>query len=104
MAKSWKSVERAIAKSIGGVRVPITGRARGSAPDITHPDLSSEVKSRASIPGWLEEAVQQAEASARDGQLPVAIIHEDFRGFDTSLVVVRLAAFKDRFMVDGRLR
>jgi hypothetical protein len=66
---TWKSVERAIAKVLRDSwevanpdysgpkidRVPITGRGRGSAPDIYHPMFSIEVKHRKSLPKWLKE-------------------------------------------------
>lgn len=103
MARSWKAAERVVAKRLGGTRVPITGRSRGSAPDVEHPDLGVEIKTRKALPGWMEEAMQQAEACA-NGRLPVAIVHEDYRGFGRSIVMIRLADFEGRFMVDGRLR
>lgn len=102
--RSWKAGERVIAARLGGQRVPITGRERGSAPDVDHEDLAIEVKTRASLPGWLNEAMEQAEASSRDGRLPVAVIHEDWRGYKRALIVLRLGDFEDRFMVNGRLR
>lgn len=117
MAKSWKAVERAIATRLGGRRVPVTGRQRGDVPDIDHPDLALEIKTRKQIPEWLEEAMQQAEACWADEaslieasgaldkpRLPVAIVHEDFRGYGHSLVFMRLSDFESRFMINGRLR
>lgn len=71
--KSWKRTERKVAQLLGGERVPVNGRIRGSAPDIAHETLSLEVKSRRSIPRWIEDALQQATASSRGGKLPVAV-------------------------------
>lgn len=102
--KSWKAGERVIAARLGGVRVPITGRQRGATADVAHEDLAVEVKTRATIPGWLREAMEQAEASARNDQLPIAVIHQDRSEYASSLVVLRLADFEGRFMVYGRLR
>jgi hypothetical protein len=48
--KSWKVCERRIAVELGGCRVPVSGRARGDNPDIEHPTLSIEVKSRKRLP------------------------------------------------------
>ncbi len=45
------------------------------------------------MPDWLEDALQQAEASAKDGQLPAAVLHQDRRPYPESLVVVRPEAF-----------
>lgn len=103
MAKDWKAGERMVGTRLGGERVPINGRARGSAPDVKHLDLGLEVKTRKAIPGWLKEGMEQAVASAGK-RLPIVIVHEDRSSWDSALVFVRLADFQARFMVDGRLR
>jgi hypothetical protein len=91
MARStWKRTERDIAARLGGKRVPVTGRARGDAPDIAHETLSLEVKHRASLPAWLHDAMAQAVAAAAPGQVPVAILHEHGTRHDGDLCVVRL--------------
>ena len=91
--KDWKKAERRVAELFGGRRVPVSGRTRGDTPDVVHPTLSIEVKSRKQLPNWLEEALRQAEASAKDGQLPVAVLHQDGRKYRDALVMVRLSAF-----------
>jgi hypothetical protein len=63
--KTWKANERAIAGILDGQRMPVSGRARGSAPDVAHPWLSIECKHRRSLPGWIREALAQAQSSAR---------------------------------------
>jgi hypothetical protein len=88
--RSWKRTERAVAARLGGRRVPVTGRQRGDAPDIAHDVYSIEVKHRRRLPGWLREAVVQALAAQRDGQLALAILHEAGTHHDDDLVVVRL--------------
>lgn len=76
----------------------MTGRARGDVPDIAHPTLSIEVKAWRNLPARVLEAMEQAEAAAKGtDKLPIAVIHRDFRGFDDSLVVMRLREFKARF-------
>lgn len=62
--KSWKTCERRIAAELGGSRIPVSGRDRGDAPDVDHPSLSIEVKSRKKLPAWLLDAIAQAEAAA----------------------------------------
>jgi hypothetical protein len=94
---TWKAVERQIARRLGGQRVPITGRARGSAPDIAHPWLSVEVKSRRKLPQWLLDALDQARAAANDQQLPIAILHKNGQRFSDAIVMMRLADFEDWF-------
>ena len=88
--RAWKRTERATAALLDGQRVPVSGRARGDAPDIAHPILSIEVKHRQTIPVWLREAMAQANAASRPGQIPVAIIHQHGGRHDDNLCVVRL--------------
>lgn len=95
--KNWKRAEREIAKRIGGERVPITGRIRGSAPDIEHEWLSVECKQRRRLPAWIKDAMSQAKASARGHQLPIAVLHESGLPYSRSLVVLELQAFVDHF-------
>ena len=91
--KDWKACERKVAALLGGTRVPVSGRGRGHSPDIHHGSFSIEVKSRKKFPAWLEDAMRQAEASARDGQLPVAVLHQDGCKYRDCFVVCRLGAF-----------
>lgn len=90
--KLWKSAERKIASLLGGQRVPITGRQRGSAPDIAHPTLSLEVKHRENFPAWLLEALDQAEQSmVSESQIPLAILHQKGMKYEDCLAVMRLS-------------
>lgn len=66
---TWKQEERYWASVLGGTRVPVTGRGRGSAPDIEHERFSIEIKSGRVMSVRLQEAVEQAEASKKEGQL-----------------------------------
>lgn len=93
--KTWKNVERRIADILGGERVPVTGRQRGSAPDISHTIYSIEVKHRKSLPEWLHDAMAQANASRRGMQLPIVILHEENQPYAKSYVVVELGEFKN---------
>ena len=91
--KCRKQAERRVVELPGGRHVPASGRARGDSPDVEHPTLAIEVKSRKRLPGWLEEALKRAETSARDRQLPVAVLHQDRRRYADCLVVLRLKDF-----------
>jgi hypothetical protein len=93
--KDWKGCERRVAELLGGQRIPVTGRQRGEVPDIEHPTLSIECKSRKKLPIWIENAMRQAEASARDGRLPVVVLHQDRTPYTESLVLLRLSDFAD---------
>jgi hypothetical protein len=91
--RDWKTAERKIAAILGGRRIPVSGR--GDNPDIEHPALSVEVKARASFPAGLEDAMRQAELSARDGKTPAVVLHQDRRRYPDALVVCRLSEFAD---------
>ena len=88
--KAWKRIERGVAKILGGVRVPVSGRQRGDSPDVAHPLFSVEVKHREKLPEWLFDAMQQAQASERDGQIPLVVLHQKGMSVPTSFAVVRL--------------
>lgn len=91
----WKHVERKIAEIIGGKRVPITGRTRGSTPDIEHEFLSIEVKHRKKIPNWIHDAFEQALASMEEGDIPIVVLHEKYMKYEDSFVIIRLKDFME---------
>ena len=94
---SWKRTERLVASALGGERVPVTGRARGDAPDVAHDWLSIEVKHRKALPAWLQDAISQAVAAAGISQLPIVVLHACGQRHGNDLVVLRLADFQDWF-------
>lgn len=57
---------------------------------MAHERLSVEVKSLKTLPGWIRDAMRQAEASAGEGQTPVAVLHQDGEPYADALAVVRL--------------
>lgn len=104
MARSWKASELAIARLLGGERVPINGRVRGSAPDVQHDWLAIEVKSWARMPLRVLDAMDQAEKSAAwslkktgKDKLAIAVIHSDHHDHHNDLVVMRLGDFMEHF-------
>jgi hypothetical protein len=86
---TWKATERLVARQLGGERVPVTGRTRGSAPDIEHSVWAVEVKHRQKLPDWLKDAMSQARASVRGNKIPLVVLHE--HGRHSSLAVLRLS-------------
>lgn len=88
--KTWKQIERKVAALLGGVRVPVSGRQRGDSPDVLHPTFSIEVKHREHLPAWLFDAMQQAEASKRNEQIPLVVLHQKGVPVPSSFAVVRL--------------
>jgi uncharacterized protein YfaP (DUF2135 family) len=90
---AWKATERKVAALLGGQRVPVTGRARGDAPDIAHPDWSVEVKHRQALPSWLHAAMRQADAARQQQQRSIVVLHAAGDRFTDALVVMKLSDF-----------
>ncbi len=61
---TWKAEERKWAEILGGVRVPVTGRQRGSAPDVEHDHYAIEIKMGKVMSPRMQTAVEQAVAAA----------------------------------------
>ena len=91
--KTFKGVERAIAKRLGGERVGHLG----GADVIVDSWLSIEVKSRKQIPQWIRDAIAQSKKNAKPDQLPILILHEHGQRYSGDLVVLALADFEDNF-------
>ena len=51
--------------------------------------LVVEVKHRP-LPGWIRQALWQAEAAAEDGALALVVLHQPGTRYDGALVLVRL--------------
>ncbi len=88
---TWKSVERRVAKALGGVRMG----PGGDRADVRTTWLCVEVKQRKVLPDWLTKALAQARKYARPEQLPIAVLHE--AGAHDSLVVMSLKDFQEWF-------
>jgi hypothetical protein len=91
--KDWESCERRVAEKSGGKHLPVFGRARGYAPNVSHDRLTIAVKNRKTLPAWLLNALTQAQAATKDGRMPVAILRQDHQQYRDALVVVRLNDF-----------
>jgi precorrin-3B methylase len=62
---------------------------------VEHERLAVEVKHRKELPAWLKEAMVQAEAAARDGKVPVVVLHEAGCRHEQDLVVLRLGDLEE---------
>lgn len=93
---SWKSRELGSAKRMGGKRIPITGRTRGSTPDHTTGSglWAIEYKSRKKLPAWIYDAMDQAVKAARGDQYPLVILHQTNQRLDNDLMIVRRKDFE----------
>jgi len=92
--KTWKAVERCLAKRLGGQRVGATGH---STADVLTDWLAVEVKTRKVLPGWLLSAVEQAVGAAGEEQLPIVILHQVGGYHSDDLVVMLLRDFEQWF-------
>lgn len=97
MSKRWKATERTVAKILHGVRVPITGRQRGDVPDVEHPFFSIEVKDRQSLPSWLMDAMNQADASIRGDKIPIVVLHQKGIQNNKNLAIMRLGNVSEMY-------
>lgn len=97
MTARWKAVERAIAERLGGRRVPVSGRQEAGV-DIAHDWLAIEVKHTKRIPVFVVRALGQAKAGAKEGQLPIAVLHPPGSRIEDSVVCLRLADFEEWFV------
>jgi hypothetical protein len=88
--KDREARERRVSEMFGGKHGSVFGRARGYAPNVAHDRLTIAVKNRKILPAWLLNALTQAQAAAKDGRMPVAILRQDHRQYRDALVVVRL--------------
>ena len=92
MTKTWKSVERRIARALGTQRTGPTGIPQ---PDAVTDWLCVEVKHRKTLPRWIKGALAQAKQHCNEQQLGIAVLHEK-HGRD-SLVVMSFNDFVDWF-------
>lgn len=91
---TWKAIERWWALQLGGKRVPVTGRQRGSAPDVEHDRYAIEVKAGKVLSDRLGLGIRQAMAAAvGTTKTPLlCITHSNGRGRESDhYVMLRLA-------------
>lgn len=92
---AWKRHERVCAARLGGKRTGPVGR---ESVDVTHDHLAIECKERKNgVPQWLADAMSQARGNAKDGQMPLVIIHTLGQRHDRDLVVLSLKDFEDLY-------
>ena len=71
----WKRREREALKRLGGVRLPSNGRPQADGHvTVGGVDCAIEHKSRATLPGWLTDAVDQATRNAPVDTMPIVVI------------------------------
>jgi|GEM_PF-1540910 len=71
MDRSWKALERKVARLLGGRRAGNTGMP---SPDVLHPLFSVEVKYRQRLPSLLSAGMAQAKRA--EGKIPLLILKQ----------------------------
>jgi hypothetical protein len=88
MAKAWKEHERRTARRLAGKRTGNTGRATA---DVEAGNFAIECKSRKALPGWLLDAMAQAQRNAKAGQVAIVALHQVGQRSDNDIICIRLA-------------
>jgi hypothetical protein len=94
--RTFKGVERSLARRLNGDRTGHTGGA-----DVQTDWLCVEVKTRKMLPQWMRDAIAQAKRNAGVSQLPIAILHQTGQRHAGDLVVMALADFENWFGGNG---
>jgi hypothetical protein len=84
---TWKASERRIAEILGGKRVPVTGRERGSAPDVEHPFFAIEHKYGKVLSTRFQTAIEQANAAAEGTDKLPLVTFEHARGGNVGNII-----------------
>jgi hypothetical protein len=84
-----KSLERFIAKDLGGRRVGILGQEDV----ILHRGISCECKERVKLPMFIHRCMAQAEGNAK-GETAIVILHELGKEHEQDFVLCRYKDFK----------
>ena len=91
--KAWKRFERAVAKRVGGRRVPVTGLGRDEA-DVVTSSFHFQVKLGRRFPAYLREWLRGiTETAERAGRTGCVVWKTPGGRDDDALVVMRLADF-----------
>jgi len=84
---TWKASERRIAAILGGERVPVTGRERGSAPDVEHEVFAIEHKYGKVLSSRFQTAIEQAQAAAKGTDKLPLVTFEHARGGNVGNII-----------------
>lgn len=90
--KTWKQVERRVAKMHGTTRTGPTGI---KGPDAVTDWLAIQVKHRKVLPQWMGDALRTIRSQAGPGQLGIVVAHE--QGDRDSWVIMSHKDFLDWF-------
>lgn len=92
--RTWQRHEQRVAEALGTQRNGNTGAATA---DIVTDWLAVECKSWRTLPAKVAAAMEQAEAAASSGQLPIAVLHQVGQRSAQDMVVMRWGDFLNWF-------
>lgn len=88
---TWQRHERHVAAAVGGERAGNNGAAGA---DVVTDDWSIECKSWRRLPARVVDALRQAERTADERRVAVAVLHAVGQRHDDDLVVMRWRSFE----------
>lgn len=91
--KSWKRLERTVARKLKTTRNPLSGRASGhnTSSDTLHPLLYVECKYKTKIP-FVKEFWDKTIEARKEGKIPMLVFKEKYQSDE--LVIIRLNDFR----------
>ncbi len=94
--KTWKRVERVVAKKMGGTRNSLSGsNSKITSGDVVHDLFYIEVKHRKKIPFYVEFKDAKIKAK-QEGKIPMVILHEKFsKNYIVMMDLDNLSALKN---------
>jgi hypothetical protein len=96
--RTWQRHKTAVARALGTTRTGAGAQnRRDGGADVRTDWLVAECKSWSRLPARVVAALEQAERAARDGQLPVAVLHQVGQRRENDLVVLRWGDFRSWF-------
>lgn len=86
--KTWKAMERKVAKTLCGKRIPVSGAAPGFKGDVSHPVFFIECKHGKQIPKTIVSWFRKAEKQNTTGKATMLVVKP--KGMHGELVIMRL--------------
>lgn len=73
--RTWKAVERRVAKKLGGVRIALSGRSNmGAIGDVQLVGYATEVKSGRQVPKTVVAWLETIRGLATPGEIPILVM------------------------------
>lgn len=73
--RTWKAVERRVAKKLGGVRIALSGRSNmGAIGDVQLVGYATEVKSGRQVPKTVVAWLETIRGLATPGEIPILVL------------------------------